>query len=358
MLSIIDRYIGKQFLGYFLAGLCVFVTIFVAADFTSTVMRFEVGMDVFGRYYLYYLPAIVNQMVPVACLIATLFTLSAMNKSNELVSLFSMGVSLARVALPILVLVGVISMFSFWLGDRVLPRAVQAKDYIYYVEMKKKPNLYSQVKQDKIWYRYDNIIFNISVFSPENTLAQGVTMYYFDDAWHLIQMIRAQIVKMRDTSWDMEDGSVTLFTDDSSFPLTRTFRQKTITMSEDLAEIKAATPSSGALSLSGLGRYIEKNKALGLDTRTFEVDYHGKLAFAFAGFILSLIAIPFTTKQQRQGGAMMNIAFCALLGLVYWVLFSAGLSIGKHGSLPPMIAAWGANVLMLGVALFLFKRRA
>lgn len=356
MLSLIDRYVSKLFFGYFLAGLIVFTSIFLAADFTSSIVRFDVGTDVFIRYYTNYLPNIVYQMIPVACLVATMFTITSMNKNNELVALYSMGMSLARICMPILVIVGCISVTAFWVGDKVLPHAMRNRNYIYFVEMKKRPNLFSTVKQNKIWYRSKNVIFNIGVFNQEASRAQELTMYYFDEAWRLVQLIRAKEVEINKNIWNMKDGAVTLFTEESSFPLTRTFQDKTVSMSEDLSEITTINPASDAISVSDLRRYIEKNKSIGLDTQGFEVDYHGKYSFAFSGFVLALLGLPFATKSQRSGGAMMNIAVVAALALVYWILFSAGLAVGKQGAVPPLVAAWTPNLVVLSFAVVLLRR--
>jgi lipopolysaccharide export system permease protein len=356
VLWIIDRYIAKLFLFYLVAGLLVFITIFLAADFTSTIVRFDVGMDVIARYYMYYMPTVAYQMVPVACLLATLFTLSNLNRSNELISLFSMGLSLARVSSPILFLVGAISVASFFVGDRVLPTAMRARNYVYFVEMRNRPHLYYTVKQDKIWYRSQNIIFNIGVFNPDKSIAQGLTMYYFDDSWKLIQLLKARTVNLGKESWELKGGSVTLFAEESSFPLTRPFDSKVISIAEDLTDIRTSAPESSDLSLKDLSHYIRKNKEIGLDTTTFEVDYHGKLAFAFSGIVFALLAIPFSTRRERSGGAMMDVGVCAGLALVYWIMFSVGLSIGKTGLLPPFVAAWTPNMLMLGLSSFLILR--
>jgi cephalosporin hydroxylase len=49
VLTIIDRYIAKQFVGYFFAGLIVFVGIFLAADFTSAYIDHDL---VFNNHFL------------------------------------------------------------------------------------------------------------------------------------------------------------------------------------------------------------------------------------------------------------------------------------------------------------------
>ena len=194
---IIDRYVAKLFLLYFLAGLLVFSTLFLAVDFMTQAAKFsDAGMDSLLRYYGYLLPSIVYNMFPVASLLSTVFTLSTLNKSNELVALFSSGMSLARICAPILILVAIFSTVSFWMGDRVLPRFEQKKNYVYYVELKKKPGLYSTVNTNKIWYRSENVLFNIQTLDPEKSMAYGMTLYYFNEAWDLVQLIKAQTVSI------------------------------------------------------------------------------------------------------------------------------------------------------------------
>lgn len=334
----------------------VFTTIFLAIEVTATSIRFNVGADVLFRYYQSYLPIILYQLMPVGTMVGTLVTLSSLNKNNELVALFSMGLSLARVSLPILVLIGFISVLTFWLGDRLVPIFAQKKNYTFYVEMKKKPGLYSTVKRDKIWYRSDNTIFNIQSLNPEAGAAQGITLYYFDEAWDLVQLIKAKTVKMRERVWTLKDGTITLFAEESSFPLTKDFAEKTLTMSEDLADIRSASPSSEAMSVGELRRFIQKNKEAGLDTLRFEVDMHAKMSFAFAAIVLSLMGIPFTVQKSRTGGNMVSIGTSIATAFIYWLIFSTSLSMGKHGVLPPVIAAWAPNFLMGGAATYFLLR--
>jgi len=183
-------------------------------------------------------------------------------------------------------------------------------------------------------------------------MAQGITLYYFDESWNLVQLVKAKNVVMKSRIWHLEDGVVTLFADESSFPLTKPFGKKTLTMSEDLADIRSASPNSDALSMGELRRFIKKNKEAGLDSLKFEVDYHSKMAFAFAALVLSLTGIPFTVQRARAGGNMMSIGIAIGLAFVYWVGFSFSLSLGKHGVLPPFFAAWTPNILMGGTATY------
>ncbi len=355
-IQLIDRYIARLFLSFFAGGLIVFVTLFIAVDFMSNMNRFEASSDLILQYYGYYAPGVIYLMIPVSCLLGTVFTLNTLNKNNELVALFSSGMSLARVSTPILAFVVFISGLSFWLGDRVLPVVTQKKNYLYYVEIRKQPHLYSTVKTNRIWYRANNILFNIKTLQPEKALAEGLTMYYFDSAWHLIQMITASAVTMKGDQWELSKGSVTVFEQETNIPMTQEFTAKTITMGQDVADLQSTSQPSDMLSLAELKKFIERNKEAGLDTLRYEVDYHSKFGFAFAAFVMSFIGIPFSVSRQRSGGTAFNVGICIGLAFVYWSAYSSGLTLGQHGALPPILAAWLPNLGMMAVStIFLLK---
>jgi len=360
LFNIIDRYIARLFLGYFIGGLLVFVTLYLAMNFMTFTFGgagAEADMPALFRYYGYLAPEIIYQMIPVACLMATLFTLSTLQRSNELVALLSMGTSLFRICVPILSIVIFISLTTFWLSDRVLPRLAQKKNYVLFVEIRKKPGLYSTVKTNKIWYRTENVLFNIKTLNADQAKAQGLTLYYFDSNWDLIQLITAQDVDMKEGKWDLKKGTVTLFTKESSFPLTRTFVDKEVSMNEDVSDLKSSSDSSAVMSLGELGKFIRRNKEAGLDTVRYEVDYHSKFGFAFAAFVMSVMGIPFSvSRKPRSGGFFVNVGLCLLLAFLYWSLYSSSLTLGSHGQLPPLLAAWAPNLLILLVSFVFFLR--
>lgn len=357
MVPLIDRYILKLFFSYFFGGLVVFITIFLAVDAMSLVIRFpEASGEAFVRYYLFYTPQIVYLMVPVACLLGILFTLSSLNRSNELLALFACGTSLMRVCLPIFIGVGGLSLIFFTAADQLLPRFVQLKNYTYYHEIKKHPAQYSTVKTDRIWYRSKNMIFNIKTINKQKATAEGLTLYQFSDEWQLSQMITAARVELLGQKWKLLNGSITLFTEDTSFPLTQDFKEKIISIDEELGDIQSSFNSIDVLSFKDLKRYIQKNKEAGLDTVSLEVVYHDKMASLIAAFVMVLLGIPFSVSSNRSGGVMLNIGFCLLTVIIYWSLKNSSLALGHHGTLPPFVAAWGPNLLMTLIGLGLVIR--
>lgn len=353
----IDFYTTKLFWGYFIGGLVIFVTIFSAVDAMSTMVTYK-GVETGSliRYLLYSFPEVIQKMLPVACLLGTVLTLSSLNKANELVALYSAGMSLLRIAAPLLISVFLISALFYFVSDRIVPSMTRQRNFVFYNEIKKMPGMFSVVKTDRIWYRSKNSIFNIKTLNPEASKAQGLTLYLFSDDWDLLQMMTADEVEIKGHQWRLFKGSVTLFTAESSFPLTSSFKEKQIVMSEGSQDLTSTGQTSDMLNQSELNRFIQKNREAGLDVVRYEVDYHAKFAFAFAGIVMSLLGIPFSVGRSRSGGTFMNIGICIGLVFSYWVLYSSSLTLGGHSYLPPILAAWLPSLLMGSLALFLLKR--
>lgn len=354
----IDRYIAAIFWSFFAGGLLVFVTLFTSIDALSTMVNYKnVAFGSVASYYLAYVPEIAYRMIPVSCLLATLFTLATLQKSNELVALFSIGMGLIRVSVPIIISILLIVTLEFFLSDQFLPKLAQTKNFIFYTEIKKNPSLYSTVKTNRIWYRSKDTIFNIKTLNEQEHKAQGLTMYYLNENWDLLQMVTAKEIKMNKNQWTLFEGSVTLFTEESSFPLTSPFKEKTIVMSEDANDLSSTAHPSDVLSVKELQQFIKKNKEAGLDTIRYEVDYHAKFGFAFSALVMSLLGIPFALSRGRSGGIMVNIGVCLGLVFVYWIMYSSSLTLGQHGQIPPILAAWSPNLILGGFATYMIQRR-
>lgn len=351
MLNRIDRYISALFWTYFVGGLLIFVTIFLAVDAMTTLVTYDkVSTSALLTYYSYFTPQMIYQMMPVAALLGTVFTLSTLNKSNELIALYSAGMSLWRIATPILIWVCGLCVLTLFMSDRVLPSFTKNKNYIFYHEIEKNPSKFSIVKNERIWFRSSDKIFNLKTLNERQQKAQGLTLYYFNDNWDLLQMMTAKNVDLGEESWVLHDGSVTIFAEDSSFPLTSEFKKKTIPMDKDTKDISTTGNTSDMLSLSELSAFIDKNQQAGLDTVRYEVDYHAKYGFSLAALVMCLLGIPFSVSRARTGGVMMNLGICLGLVFLYWIFYSSALTLGNFRQIPPILAAWIPNVLTAAIA--------
>jgi lipopolysaccharide export system permease protein len=135
----IDRYTSWLFIGYFVGGLLVFLTLYTAVDAMGTMVNYKgVAPSAVIQFYLYSFPEIIATLLPVACLLGVILTLTSLNKANELVALFSSGMSLLRISAPLLAGVIIISVLGFFMGDRIIPKTTALKNYVFFYEIKKR----------------------------------------------------------------------------------------------------------------------------------------------------------------------------------------------------------------------------
>jgi lipopolysaccharide export system permease protein len=357
MFARIDRYLLGLFWGAFAAGLLILLTLFIATDAMSTMVKYKsVSSLVFLQYYSYLAPEVIYKMLPVACVIGTVITISTLNRGSELVALFASGLSLFRISRVMFISMGALSIFSYYLSDQLMPVFNKQKNFIYYNELEKNPSRYQTIKTNKIWYRSKNSIFNIKTLNADGNKAQGLSLYFFNDNWDLVQMLTAESVLMNGSQWILKHGTITVFDKSSSFPMNDRFMEKTIVMSEEAQDLRSTGQTSDILTQSELSAFINKNKEAGLDTIRYEVDYHSKFSFALAGLVMSLLALPFCVGQARGAGMAKNVGISLGLVLSYWILYSTSQTLGSHGQIAPILAAWFPNVSMFGLGVFLLLR--
>src|ERR1041384_8621990 len=101
----LDRYVMTYFLQayfYCIAGFISIWFIFDVSDNISTFLDQRISRMLILKYYLTQVPQILVILFPVALLLALLFCLGRMSRSNEIVSMLTAGVSLPRILAPLL----------------------------------------------------------------------------------------------------------------------------------------------------------------------------------------------------------------------------------------------------------------
>lgn len=104
-----------------------------------------------------------------------------------------------------------------------------------------------------------------------------------------------------------------------------------------------------------LGRDLRRAEALGMPVQSYWVDYYAKFSQPALCFIMMLLAIPFSVRLN-QGGRAAGLGMGIGIAVAYLLLFYAGIGLGHLGTLPPIVAAWLADVVFLGVGLVLYTK--
>jgi LPS export ABC transporter permease LptG len=119
-MTILDRYILKKFATPFLYCFLGFIGIWFIFDLSDNLPDFiqgHAGFDVLLEYYGSQIPQLVVVCLPIGLLLALLYSLSAMSRSNEIISMLGAGLSVTRILLPLirvgLLLTAVTTFFNY-----------------------------------------------------------------------------------------------------------------------------------------------------------------------------------------------------------------------------------------------------
>src|SRR5208282_2174209 len=122
--SIIDLYLLRRFFYYFLLILVAFLflfEIFTFFELAEDIRRHNVPFMVVINYFRFLIPYSVYQFTPLGALVAVLVTFGVLSKNNEIVAFKASGLSLYRLAIPLLFAGLAIASALLILDDTYLP---------------------------------------------------------------------------------------------------------------------------------------------------------------------------------------------------------------------------------------------
>lgn len=357
-MRILDRYILFEFLRSFLIALLALTTVFFIADYLRGVWDAEVTPLVLFKYGAFQLPMIICQMVPPAAMLGTTVTLSLLNRKNELTAIQASGIGLGHISALIFGAIFIACCFTLVTYDRIVPPLARKRTAYYWRVLKNRPDFTVDIRTSKIWYRSRNYIYNLRLYDNATSTIQGIGIYFFDNRFHLIQHVEAKQARYDELKreWLLKDGMLTIFPEGKSFPMSKAFAEKRLSLPETPKDFLEIEHQVDTLRLKDLLTFIKRNKEAGLNTKAYEVDFHSRIAMSFIPLIMGLLAIPYSVRPKRQGGLGKDLSVCLGWIFSYWLLFSLSLSLGRSGAVMPWVSVWAPSGLFFCAALILAFR--
>jgi len=357
---LIDVYLLEQFFYYFFVLLAAFVLIFDAFtlfDLLGDIAHNHVPALTVLSYFRYLVPLMLYQLAPLATLVATLVTLAVLAKNNEVIALKASGVSLYRLALPLLLAGLLVSGGLFLLDDTFLPYANQRQDALRN-EIKGRP-AQTYFEPARQWIFGENSkIYNYELFDSDRQLFGGLNVFELDPATF---QVRRRIFATRATweasenAWILTGGWVRDFGSDGRVVRYEPFKATTIAeLTEPPGYFRREVRQSFQMNWRQLGEYIASLRQAGFDTARLSVQWHKKFAFPMIAAIIVFLGAPFAFLVGTRG-AVGGLAVAVGISVIYWSFAALLEAMGSAGQLPPLLAAWGPDAIFgfLGVYFFL-----
>jgi lipopolysaccharide export system permease protein len=365
-MRLLDRYLLRELLiplGYCLGG---FLTAWIAFDLILSLNRYQenhLNVGDVAELYLVKLPELLVLILPIALLLAMLYTLTNHARHNELTAIRAAGVSLMRICAPYLAVGLVLSPLMFAMNELWAPNSTSREDEI--MARHKPPDASAHVnggfrntRDGHSWTfgGYDPQTFTFT--TPSVWWASGGDIL-------LINADRAVWTNGMWTFYNVREFGAKPGSEMTPIAQTNMLAMGEFTETPEQVkrEIKFASrftkPSldSTEVPIADILDYLDLHPTdLTVKSRRWlHTQLQGRLAAPWTCFVVVLIAIPFGAASGRRN-TFAGVAASIVIFFVYFVLLKLGLALGTGGFLPAWLAAWFPNIAFSVAAVWMILR--
>jgi LPS export ABC transporter permease LptG len=354
--NLIDRYVLQRFFAVLAMVWISAVALGTISDLTGNIddiLKNDVPGSVIFRYYKYLSLQMAFDLAPIAVLVTTLVTFSLLSRTSEVVALRSLGVSLYRLALPVVACATAIALACAALQLGVLPasnqKVAEANDRI---KGRDKPR--SVRRADQQWQIGEGrFVYNYLNYDKVAERLQRLQVFTFDPDHALVGRLSAASAQFVDGRWIVENGWLRTFDGITESSFRRFDAPVAIDLDEPPGYFAAEVRKPKAMSFGELRQYVQEVRESGQAVPQLEVALQNRIAFPFATVVMALVALPFAFRLERRG-ALYGLGVAIGLGIVFMAVFAFFRTLGEVGAFPAVVAVWSPSTIFALLATYLF----
>ncbi|MDD5194750.1 MAG: LptF/LptG family permease, partial [Candidatus Omnitrophica bacterium] len=206
-MRIVDRYLLKNVVSSYLFILCVFTGLFFIADlFTNLadILKAKTPFLILVQYYCYMMPLIFKWVSPYSLLISVLYTLGELNKSNEIITIRTAGISVLRFSFPVIFFSIFVSFFAFFVQENILLYSQKKIDDIKIQFIKK--SISPDFEENDLSFSSSNMIFFVRKLSLKDKTINDATIFKEDNKGNIVKKIICKKIVYEEGKWTGVDA--------------------------------------------------------------------------------------------------------------------------------------------------------
>ena len=355
---VIDRYLLREYLLLLGLGLMVGSVLTVIVDLLQSLDRFlriKPPWAYIAQNFLYLLPRELYKGLPLIVLVSTIFLFLSLTRARELDALKAAGVSLYRTCAPVLAMALLISLAALLFQEMALPEITMRAEEVDRVKIRGFPPRHL-LRQGQIWYRSSDTRFlRIGLLDPASKSLDGLVLLDVDGEFRLLDRLDVARAQWTPEGWQMSGGIMRRINPAGRVTST-TFQHELVAMPEHIDDFIRIHRQPDTMSFLELRAYVAKLRSGGHPVGAYLVQLHSKLSFPLVHVIMALVAIPFALSSPRSGGRAVGIGVALVIAVGYWMVNAVAVAFGRADLLPPVLAAWTANIVFAGVGTVLLLK--
>ena len=351
-----DRYLLRQFTRIFFISLVSFTVIYITVDTFEEIDNFidhDASLFNIVRYYVYSIPFMLTYIIPVSLLLATIFSMGVMARRNELTAFIASGVSLMRIARPIMIAAVLVTIASIFFNDVVVTNATRKRKEVKQIDIEGRAPSNPFLKENFHYLGENGYVYLAEKYNHQTRTLFEVVLQQFNQNT-LTRRIDAKSAKWLDEQWVFHSGFERVFKSKSETVHAFT-RLAMPELKENPASFAQKEVDPENMNLRELKAYINKVRRNGGPVDRYLTDLYAKFSYPVAGSIFVLLGIAFATGKRKQSLAT-GFGLTLVISFIYYGVLQVGQTLGYNGRVPPLLAVELGNIIFLIVGTGLLVR--
>ncbi|PWW02287.1 lipopolysaccharide export system permease protein [Hoeflea marina] len=339
--GVVWRYFFRRYVVTLLAYSAAILFIILLVDFNESSRRISASENYTIAIGIYLsalrLPMVMQTALPFVALIASIVTLTQLNRKYELVVVRAAGISAWQFLAPLIVANLLLGLFSIMVLNPLSANSTSLAE-----SMMLEQGLGSTRKgADKTvpWLRQrteqGDTVIGARESADGGTRLGNVTFFRFDSDNHLRDRLEAKSVVLAEGEWQLTD--IIRFRANEKPERIDSLAILTNLQAEFLGE-SLASPDS--VSFFDLPSKIAAAQSYGMPANAYAMQLHRLIAQPALLAAMTLIAAVVSLKFVRFGQSLSVVLGGILAGFVLYVVSDLIQSFGNAGTIPPFVAAW------------------
>lgn len=366
-MKVLDHYIAREVVGAVMFALVAFLALFAFFDVVSELSQVGRGGYQVQHAFLYVLmglPGYVYDIMPIAALIGTIYTLAQLAARSEFTIMRASGLSTAMAGWMLAKVGFVLVLITFLFGEFIAPATSEMAEKF---KLQTQGSSVVQQFRSGLWtkdvIRKDGLVgepvgsrfVNVRQVGPDGDLV-GVILYEFDNDMHLTAVTSAkQATYQGENVWRLAEVSESLFAIDrpDATASVRTNQYPTKDLVSEitpniLAVLFADPDRMSALGLAEYTKHLEENNQ---NAERYEIAFWKKVFYPLAVMVMMALALPFAYLHFRSGGVSLKIFIGIMIGVCFQLINSLFSHLGLLNTWPPLATALLPSMIFLLLAL-------
>ena len=348
-MKLLDRYVLRNFLEPFFICFAGFIAIWLIFDLSDNGPDFieaKASFKVVAFFYLMQLPQTILISLPVGLLLALLYSLSRMSRSNEIISMLTAGRSILRMILP-LVVVGIVATgVCMALSYQLAPHAEAVKKVaIENIGKKRRPGEVESVNGHLFRDRLNNRTWYVAKLTPGSMQLAGVHITQQTPDGRIVKKwyARRAVFDPKGQTWSLNRGMAIEFDEKGDITGTDQFEDGYRVVkgwSETPWRIASSHLEPQHLTVPELEVYLRENADFpAAQLAPYRATLADRWAFPWTCLIVVFVAAPLGIVFSRRG-VLAGVAGSIFIFFGMIMLRYLFLALGKGDRLPPAVASW------------------